>query len=94
MKKTEQSTPSPQGAEHNAERREGPYYMLRGFDANGRQFVTMPIFAASAGLEVVKANALGMLQDGGYDCASADAIDMPKTNSATPRQSGNEGMKG
>lgn len=62
----------------------GPYYTLRGFDADGKRFVAMPIFAASAGLDVVKGNALGMLQDAGYDCASADAVDMPKTNAIPP----------
>lgn len=47
------------------------YYMIRGFDGEGRQNVAMPIFAASATLETVQANALSMLEDYGYKCATA-----------------------
>lgn len=48
-----------------------PYYIIQGFDANGRQFVGMPIFAATATEQDIQADALTLLSDAGHECASA-----------------------
>jgi hypothetical protein len=42
----------------------------------------MPIFAASAGVDALKADALLMLSDAGHDCATADVVELKKTNAA------------
>lgn len=54
---------------------EGPHYVIVGYNADGVPCAAATVFAASAGREVVKANAVGMLHDMGHKhVKTADAL--------------------
>jgi NTP pyrophosphatase (non-canonical NTP hydrolase) len=56
----------------------GPHYIIVGYNGNRTPCAALTVYAASAGLEAVRENALGMLHDAGFPhVKSADAIAWP-----------------
>lgn len=53
----------------------GPHYVIVGYNEAGQPCAAMTVFAASAGLGVVRENAASMLQDAGHEhVKTADAV--------------------
>lgn len=56
----------------------GPHYVIVGYNKDGRPCAAATIFAASAGLDAARANAVGMLRDMGHEhVETADAVSWP-----------------
>ncbi len=57
---------------------DGPHYVIVGYNGNNTPCAALTVYAASAGLEDVRANAVGMLNDAGFpQVKSAEAISWP-----------------
>lgn len=56
----------------------GPHFVIVGYNGNRTPCAALTVYAASAGLDVVRENAVGMLHDAGFpQVKSADAIAWP-----------------
>jgi hypothetical protein len=55
-----------------------PHFVIVGYNGNRTPCAALTVYASSAGLDVVRANAVSMLQDAGFEhVKSADAISWP-----------------
>ena len=57
---------------------DGPHFVIVGYNGNSTPCAALTVYAASAGIEVVRANAVLMMHDAGHDYVKrADVIGWP-----------------
>jgi NTP pyrophosphatase (non-canonical NTP hydrolase) len=65
----------------------GPHYIIVGYNGNRTPCAALTVYAASAGLDVVRENAVGMLHDAGFPhVKTADAISWPNNLLGQPHE--------